>query len=97
MDIEKKIQWAGASEVDRYIICVFLLQDKAGLTYREARAVLNDNCDTVPGLSQEFGISHEGVYNLVRRGMEKVNATGKTVSEICEGYEIRMRLIDPYG
>jgi hypothetical protein len=53
--------------------------------------------ESIDSLAKEFDISYEGVYNLVRRGDEKVKSTGKTVEEICGEYRLPICLIDPRG
>jgi len=49
------------------------LQEKAGLTYKEARAfLLSRSSKMLYDLSVEWGISMEGVYNLSRRALKKL-------------------------
>ena len=77
-------------------MCMLLLQDKAGLSYKEARAVLLSNWETEKSLMAEFGIStFEAVDNLYRRGMAKVKKTGKNVEEICGDYRLPTCFISP--
>jgi len=97
MNIERKIEIRGSKVVRDYAMCMLLLQDQAGLSYKEARAVLYRMWESIDSLAKEFDISYEGVYNLVRRGDEKVKSTGKTVEEICGEYRLPICLIDPRG
>lgn len=95
MNIENKIEVRGSEQVRDYAMCMLLLQDKAGLSYKEARAVMHDSWETTEALVKEFNISYEGVYNLVRRGNKKVHSVGMTVEEICGEYMLPVCMIDP--
>lgn len=70
-----------------YAVALWLLQERAGLTYREARVLLagfrNENtCDLVQGL----GITDQAVYNLKQRAKNKIAASKMTEDEILSGY-----------
>ena len=79
----------------KHAMCMSLLQEKAGLSYEEARAVLYVNWETIFGLAAEFGISNEDVFNLRRRGIDKIDAIGVTVDELCGEYRLPLCMVDP--
>jgi len=54
-----------------YALAVYRLQNEAGLTFKEARATLLP-IQLIKVLAEEWGCSAENVYNLHRKGLEKV-------------------------
>lgn len=66
----------GVSE-DEYARYVFRLQNQCDLTFREAVAVLNPTSYATE-LAGQWGVTKEAVYNLSRRGWDKIwNAVGE--------------------
>jgi len=96
MDLERMIDSRGIKLVNDYTMCMYRLQDQANLSYKEARAVLYDRWETVENIAKDFGISDQAVYNLIRRGLKKVEATGKNVNEIYGDYDLPFRFISPF-
>jgi DNA-binding CsgD family transcriptional regulator len=73
----------------RFAVCMLRLQEKAGLTYKESRAYLSPYYESSSVLAEDFGISVEAIYNLVRRAKNKVAMTGMTEEEIFGEYSPR--------
>ncbi|MCL2143061.1 MAG: hypothetical protein FWH44_02225 [Methanomassiliicoccaceae archaeon] len=68
--------WAEKAGREEYLAAIFLLQDRAGLSFKEARAWLMP-FQYVGKLAADWGCSEENVHNLRRRGSEKIrNAAG---------------------
>ncbi|MDR0524080.1 MAG: hypothetical protein LBG62_06655 [Candidatus Methanoplasma sp.] len=74
---------------------MLLLQDKAGLSFKEARVALADSAEERHSIAEEYGITQEAVSNLARRGRNKISGTGMTLEGICEGYYLPEVLRDP--
>lgn len=70
----------GKEELERrktYALKLLELQEKAGLTYKEARVFLcSRSAKMLFDLSVEWGITMEGVYNLSRRAAKKLEKAG---------------------
>ncbi|MDR1404654.1 MAG: hypothetical protein LBJ20_03705 [Candidatus Methanoplasma sp.] len=77
--------WPNEIGIDRFSLHMFKLQDQAGLTFREAMAVL-----THPGytdeLADKWGSTANNVRNLRRKGFEKVHASGISPDELAPTY-----------
>lgn len=80
---------------EAYEHCLVALQEKAGLTYREARAYLMSNWEPEGALAKEWGITTEAVYNFVRRAEAKIGKSGLTLDEIYGENRIRIAFVDP--
>jgi len=75
-------------EREIYAMNMLQLQEKAGLTYKEARAFLIPYRDYTPwALADVFGIDVHAVYNLQRNAKKKIAASGYTLEEIYENYD----------
>lgn len=60
-----------------YALKMLELQEKVGLTYKEARVfLLSRSSKMLYDLSMEWGITMEAVYNLSRRALRKLEAAG---------------------
>jgi len=60
-----------------YALKMLELQEKAGLTYKEARVFLHKRSSKMLyDLSVEWGITMEAIYNLSRRASKKVEKAG---------------------
>ena len=94
MDLCKLIGQHGDDEVHSYAMCMLKLQLHA-LTFKEARAVLHFSWETMEDITSEYNITYEAVYNLIRRGNNKINRTGKTLDEICGEHMIKTMYISP--
>jgi len=68
---KKEITWKEFVGNAKYEHQVYRLQDEAGLTFKEARAVLTPS-QMFEDLTEEWGCSQENIYNLIRYGMKKV-------------------------
>jgi lambda repressor-like predicted transcriptional regulator len=91
------IKWHEENHVNLlkdYAVCMLILQDKAGLSYKEARAVMSQGWETDKNIIEDYGISHQAIYNLYRRGLAKIDKTGMTQEQLCEGYNLPLVLID---
>lgn len=64
--------WAEFIGVEKYAYQIYRLQNEAGLTFKEARAILTPHQGS-KALAEEWGCTIENVYNLARKGREKVN------------------------
>ena len=63
--------WIEFIGTERYACAIYRLQEEAGLTFKEARALLTPEQDD-KDLAEMWGCSLENIYNLARRGREKV-------------------------
>lgn len=71
------LQWFQGASEEEYALTVYRLQEKCGLTFREAVAVLNPN-HFFGSLAEQWDITKEAVYNLNRRGWDKIwNTVGE--------------------
>ena len=69
----------------RYGMALWLLQENAGLSYKEARAYLADYREETPEyLAKMLGIKKQTVYDL--RSSAKRKLDGKILDEILMGY-----------
>jgi len=66
--------WAEKAGKGDYLNAVYLLQDKAGLSFKEARAWLIP-FQYVRKLAAEWNCSEENIHNLRRRGSDKIRKT----------------------
>lgn len=82
---------------ERYAVCMLLLEEEAGLTYREARAILHHSREEISDLAKIYGITEQGVYNMIRRAEKKIRDSGKTQSGILGEYAPDIFNIDPMG
>jgi len=69
----KKITWPEFIGIEKYAYQMYRLQNEAGLSFKEARAVLTPQTLTKE-LAKEWGCSYENICNLARRGLHKVSA-----------------------
>jgi len=79
----------------RYGMAIWLLQENAGLTYKEARvfmaSVRNERAEQ---LAEALGIKKQTVYDLRRSALQKLR--GKKLDDILMGYSpIVMETADP--
>ena len=76
IDTKKTMTWPELVGVERYGYQIYRLQNEAGLTFKEARAVLTPR-QKIRELAEEWGCSYENICNLIRCGIKKVeNVTG---------------------
>ena len=69
---DKPRTWPEYVGLEKYALAIYRLQNEAGLTFKEARAVLTpDEADEE--LREEWGCSIENVYNLARKGWAKLD------------------------
>jgi len=68
---KKKITWKEYVGAEKYEHQIYRLQDEAGLTFKEARAVLTPY-PVFEELTEEWGCTKENIFNLIRYGMKKV-------------------------
>ncbi|MCL1984254.1 MAG: hypothetical protein FWG58_02495 [Methanomassiliicoccaceae archaeon] len=73
-ETKKNMTWAEFIGIERYAYQIYRLQNEAGLSFKEARAVLTPP-PLIKSLAKEWGCSYENVCNLGRRGRQKVNRT----------------------
>jgi len=71
---------------DTYAMNMLQLQEKCGLTYKEARAFLIRYRESVSVMAMDLGLSSHSVYNLQRRAKRKVESSGHTLKEIFGEY-----------
>jgi len=64
--------WAEIVGVKDYALAIYRLQNEAGLTFREARAVLTP-LQAVRNLMEEWNCSLDDIEDLVEKGREKLN------------------------
>ena len=85
---------------ETYAMNMVQLQEKAGLTYREARAFLVPYRENNFAMAQDLGITVNAVYNLQRKAKEKIDGSGLSLKEIYGEYVPEERgpiFIDPFG
>ena len=63
--------WAEHVGEEAYALAIYRLQNEADLSFKEARATLLP-VQLIKPLAEEWGCSVENVYNLRRKGMDKV-------------------------
>ena len=69
---DKPRTWPEYVGLEKYALAIYRLQNEAGLTFKEARAMLTpDEYDK--DLMAEWGCSYENICNLSRKGHAKVN------------------------
>jgi hypothetical protein len=71
---------------ETYAVNMLQLQEKAGLTYKEARAFLIPYRENVLSMSEGIAVSVHAIYNLQRKAKRKIDATGLTLEEIFGDY-----------
>ncbi|MCL1984690.1 MAG: hypothetical protein FWG58_04770 [Methanomassiliicoccaceae archaeon] len=72
-DLKKKtVTWPEYISAEKYEHQIYRLQNEAGLSFKEARAVLTPP-QMIKALAEEWGCSCENIYNLIRYGMKKVD------------------------
>ena len=64
----------------QYYKAMYRLQDMAGLTFKEAQAVLAS--PRTVQLAEKWGTTSENVYNLMRKGLQKVERSGHDFDDI---------------
>jgi len=70
----KTTAWVEYVGVEKYEHQIYRLQKEAGLSFKEAHAVLTPP-QLIRTLAEEWGCSKENIYNLIRNGMAKVERT----------------------
>jgi len=68
----KSMTWPEFIGIEKYAYQIYRLQNEAGLSFKEARAVLTPQTLT-RALAEEWGCSYENICNLARRGISKVS------------------------
>ena len=66
------------------------MKDMAGLTFKEAKAVMAS--PNAKDLVEDWGTTQENVYNLSRRGFEKINESGHDIREMISE-EMLLRIL----
>jgi hypothetical protein len=70
-----------------YAMNMLHLQEKAGLTYKEARAHLTSyRGESRRGLAMTFGVSLHAIYNMQLRAKQKISESSLTEKEIFGEY-----------
>lgn len=67
---------------ERYAMAMLILQENAGLTFKEARAFLAYSRESNLELAVEWGVTIQAISNLCRRAERKIEATGQSIEEI---------------
>jgi hypothetical protein len=73
----------------RYGVALWLLQEKAGLSYKEARVFLaHSRHETTEHLMESLGISRNTIYGLRRSAKKKVEKCNPApdLSDLLHGY-----------
>ena len=74
--------WAEKAGKEEYLRAVYLLQDEAGLSFKEARAWLIP-FQYIRKLAAEWKCSEENIHNLRRRGSDKIGkANGRYGNDV---------------
>jgi hypothetical protein len=81
-------------EYEKYAVCMLRLQQQANLTFKEARAYLCGHHEVYETLVKEYGITMKAVYNLARRGTEKVKKAGLNDEDLFGEYRLTI-MYDP--
>ena len=68
------LQWYQGASEEEFALSVYRLQDRCGLTFREAVAVLNPKSH-LGSLAEQWGVTKEAIHNLNRRGWDKIWTT----------------------
>ena len=68
--------WAEKAGKEEYLKAVYLLQDEAGLSFKEVRAWLIP-FQYIRKLAAEWKCSEENIHNLRRRGSDKIRRAGE--------------------
>jgi tRNA(His) 5'-end guanylyltransferase len=84
-----------SGNLGNYAIAMLILQEKAGLSYKEARAVLCGYRENPWMMAEEFGVTYSAVSNLIRRGERKMIAANISLSDILREYPMGELLVDP--
>lgn len=86
----------------RYGMSLWMLQENAGLTFKEARVFMaNDRLESTEDLAKALGVTKQGIYNLAssaRAKMEKYedyNEVFKGYLPLVADYNIRRKDIGP--
>jgi hypothetical protein len=69
---DENMTWPEFIGIEKYAYQMYRLQSEAGLSFKEARAVLTPQTLT-RALAEEWGCSYENICNLARRGLYKVS------------------------
>ena len=72
VETAESITWPEFIGIEKYAYQIYRLQNEAGLSFKEARAVLTPQTLT-RALAEEWGCSYENICNLARRGIHKVS------------------------
>lgn len=68
------LQWYQGASEEEFALAMYRLQDRCGLTFREAVAVLNPK-PYLESLAEQWDVTKEAVHNLSRRGWDKIWTT----------------------
>ncbi|MCL2142847.1 MAG: hypothetical protein FWH44_01110 [Methanomassiliicoccaceae archaeon] len=69
-----------------YAINMLQLQEKVGLTYKEARAFLIPYRENAHAMAHALDIDIHSVYNLQRKAKKKIKDSGYSLEEIFEDH-----------
>lgn len=81
--------------LENYAISMLILQEKAGLTYKEARAALIVFRENIQSFSNEFDITTKAVLNLIRRGNIKMEKAGITLNDLMQTNPMCLLMVSP--
>jgi hypothetical protein len=70
----------------QYAMNMYLLQSEAGLSFKEARAVMIPYHETNDMMAIDLGTDVRAVYNLQRRAKKKIEKTGMSFEDIVGAY-----------
>jgi hypothetical protein len=75
--------WEGKIGRNEYIRVIYLLQDRAGLSFKEARAWLLPH-QFVRRLSEDWNCTEENIYKFRRRAADKIRAAAGTEKNVLQ-------------
>lgn len=76
----------GESRRITFAMNMIALQEKAGLTYKEARAYLTTYNESPRDMAADLSMDVHSVYNLMRKATKKIDDSGLTLEEIWGDY-----------
>ena len=81
-DLRRRIEMDERWREVEYAVCMYRLQSRLGLSFKEARAFLSTYKESFGSIAADYGITVQAVHNLYRRAEKKFREGGCTQEEL---------------